>query len=155
MNYPKADLFKRFIAFLIDGVISSILIYVPILGGIVSTVYTLTKDVIAYEITKNPDFKNRSIGKRVMGLEVVTLEGKEMDWALSIRRNLPLAIASVCSIVPIIGWIIGAIIGFIISIAEVILVITDNKGRRLGDRWADTQVVCVDDLVKQEDVIDI
>ncbi len=155
LNYTKADLFKRFIAFLIDGVISSVLIYVPILGGIVSTVYVLTKDVIAYEITKNPDFKNRSIGKKIMGLEVVSLEGQDMDWVISVRRNLPLAISSVCSIVPIIGWIVGAIIGFVISIAEVIFVLTDNKGRRLGDRWADTQVVCIEDLAKQEDVIDI
>ena len=38
---------------------------------------------------------------------------------------------------------------------EVIFVLTDNKGRRLGDRWADTQVVCIEDLAKQEDVIDI
>lgn len=83
MNYPKANLFKRFIAFLIDGVIASIFIYVPVLGGIVSTVYTLTKDVIAYEITKNPDFKNRNIGKKVMGLEVISLEGQNMDWVFS------------------------------------------------------------------------
>ncbi|HHY70524.1 MAG TPA: RDD family protein [Thermoanaerobacterales bacterium] len=155
MNYPKADLFKRFIASLIDGVIASILIYVPVLGGIVSTVYTLTKDVIAYEITKNPDFKNRSLGKKIMGLEVASLEGQDMDWTLSIRRNLPIAIGSVCAIVPIIGWIIGAIIGCIISIIEVVLVLTDNKGRRLGDRWANTQVVCTEDLANKEDIIDI
>ncbi|MDD4569652.1 MAG: RDD family protein [Tepidanaerobacteraceae bacterium] len=155
MNYPKADLFKRFIASLIDGIIASILIYVPILGGIVSTVYILTKDVIAYEITKNPDFKNRSIGKKVMGLKVVSMEGKDMDWERSIRRNLPLAVGSVCCIVPIIGWIIGAILGFIISIAEIVLVLTDNNGRRLGDRWANTQVVSTEDLEKHEDVIDI
>ncbi len=155
MNYPKADIFRRFIAFLIDGIIASILIYVPILGGIVSTVYTLTKDVIVYEITKNPDFKNRSIGKKIMGLEVASLDGKDLNWEISIKRNLTLAIGSVCSIVPIIGWIIGAILGFIISIIEIVLVFSDNKGRRLGDKLANTQVVSSESLPKSNDVIDI
>lgn len=155
MNYPKADIFRRFIAFLIDGIIASILIYVPILGGIVSTVYTLTKDVIVYEITKNPDFKNRSIGKKIMGLDVASLDGKDLNWEISIKRNLTLAIGSVCSIVPIIGWIIGAILGFIISIIEIVLVFSDNKGRRLGDKLANTQVVSSESLPKSNDVIDI
>jgi len=155
LNYPKADIFRRFIAYLIDAVIASVLIYVPILGGIVSTVYMLTKDVIAYEITKNPDFKNKSIGKKLMGLEVASLEGKDMNWEISIRRNLPLAIGSVCSIVPIIGWIIGAILGFIMSIVEIILVLTDSNGRRFGDRLASTQVVSSESLPKRNDVIDI
>lgn len=155
MNYPKADIFRRFIAFLIDGIIASILIYVPILGGIVSTVYTLTKDVIVYEITKNPDFKNRSIGKKIMGLEVASLDGKDLNWEISIKRNLTLAIGSVCSIVPIIGWIIGAILGFIISIIEIVLIFSDNKGRRLGDKLANTQVVSSESLPKSNDVIDI
>lgn len=155
MNYPKADIFRRFIAFLIDGIIASILIYVPILGGIVSTVYTLTKDVIVYEITKNPDFKNRSIGKKIMGLDVASLDGKDLNWEISIKRNLTLAIGSVCSIVPIIGWIIGAILGFIISIIEIVLIFSDNKGRRLGDKLANTQVVSSESLPKSNDVIDI
>jgi len=139
--YPKADLFKRFIAALIDGIISSILIYIPILGALVGAVYTLTKDVIAYEITKNTDFKNRSIGKKIMGLEVVSLEAKDLDWAASIKRNLPLAAGSILAIVPLMGWALGAIVGAVIGIIECILVITDNEGRRMGDRLADTQVV--------------
>ena len=55
-----------------------------------------------------------------MGLEVVSLEGQDMDWVISVRRNLP-CISSVCSIVPIIGWIVGAIIGFVISIQRLSL----------------------------------
>lgn len=155
MNYPKADIFKRFIAYLIDGIISSILIYVPVLGGIVRTVYILTKDTIAYEITKNPDFKNRSIGKKIMGLEVVSMEGKDVNWEISIRRNLPLAVASICSIVPVIGWLIGMVVGVIIGIIEIVLVLTDNNGRRLGDRLANTQVVYSESVHKGNDIIDI
>ena len=153
--YSKADIFRRFIAYLIDEVIACILIYVPILGGIVSTVYILTKNAIAYEITKNPDFKNKSIGKKIMGLEVVSLEGKDINWEVSVRRNLPFAVASVFGILPIIGWLVGMVLGIIIDIIEFFLVLTDNNGRRLGDRLANTQVVSSECLYKRDDIIDI
>lgn len=155
MQYKKADLFKRFIAFLIDDIIASLFVYIPILGALVSAVYLLTKDAIAFEITKNPDFKNRSLGKKIMGLEVVSFDCSGIDWTISLKRNLPLAIGSAFGIVPIIGWVVGGIIGFVMVIVEVVLVISDNKGRRLGDRWANTQVVESQDIINQDDVIDI
>lgn len=104
MEYKKAGLIERIIAALIDGIIASILIYVPILGGIAGTIYILTKDAIAFEITKNPDYKNRSIGKKIMGIEVVNFDGQDVDWIVSLKRNLPLAIGNVIAIVPVIGW---------------------------------------------------
>ncbi len=155
MQYKKADLFKRFIALLIDDIVASLLVYIPILGALVSAVYLLTKDAIAFEITKNPDFKNRSLGKKVMGLEVVSFDGSDIDWTISLKRNLPLAIGSAFGIVPIIGWVVGGIIGFVMVIVEAVLVISDDKGRRLGDRWANTQVVESRDIINQDDVIDI
>lgn len=155
MQYKKADLFKRFIALLIDNIIASLLIYIPVLGALVSTVYLLTKDAIAFEITKKPDFKNRSVGKKIMGLEVVSFDGADIDWTISVKRNLPLAIGSAFAIVPIIGWVLGGIIGCIMVIVEAVLVITDDKGRRLGDRWANTQVVESQYLLEKDDVIDI
>lgn len=155
MQYKKADLFKRFLAALIDGIIANLLIYIPVLGAIVSTVYLLAKDAVAFEITKNADFKNRSIGKKIMGLEVVSLEGKDIDWTISVKRNLPIAIGSAFGIVPILGWIIGSIVGFALMVVEIVLTVTDNDGRRLGDRWANTQVAESQDLKEKDDVIDI
>lgn len=155
MQYKKADLFKRFLAALIDGIIASLLIYIPVLGAIVSTVYLLTKDAVAFEITKKADFKNRSIGKKIMGLEVVSLEGKDIDWTISVKRNLPIAIGSAFGIVPILGWIIGSIVGFALMVVEIVLTVTDNDGRRLGDKWANTQVAESQDLKEKDDVIDI
>ncbi len=155
MQYKKADLFKRFLAALIDGIIANLLIYIPVLGAIVSTVYLLTKDAVAFEITKKADFKNRSIGKKIMGLEVVSLEGKDIDWTISVKRNLPIAIGSAFGIVPILGWIIGSIVGFALMVVEIVLTVTDNDGRRLGDRWANTQVAESQDLKEKDDVIDI
>lgn len=90
-----------------------------------------------------------------MGIEVVSMEGKDVNWEISIRRNLSLALGSTCTIVPVIGWIVGAILGIIVAVVEVVLVLTDNNGRRLGDRLANTQVVYSESVHKGNDIIDI
>ena len=139
---PKADLVKRFLAALIDGLIMAIPSFIPVLGAIVGTAYALTKDAVVFEVTKNEEFRNRSIGKKVMNLEVTLLEGENyVDWATSIKRNLPLSIGVLIMIIPIIGWVIGPIIGLIIGLIECIFVLTDSQGRRMGDKYANTQVV--------------
>ncbi len=138
----KADLVKRLIAALIDAIISAIPMPIPVIGPIIGAGYMLTKDAIVYELTQNEDFKNRSIGKKLMNLEVSVLGSqKDVDWAISIRRNIPLAIGSIIAIVPIIGWIIAAIVAPIIGLIEIILVLSDKAGRRLGDKFAETQVI--------------
>lgn len=139
---PKADLMKRFVAALIDGVIAAIPSVIPVIGPIIGSAYTLTKDAVVYELTQNEDFLNRSIGKKVMNLEVAVLGGEtNVDWTISIKRNIPLAIGSVIMIVPVIGWIIGGIVALVLGAIEIILVLTDASGRRIGDKFAETQVV--------------
>jgi len=141
MVYEKANLVNRFIAYLIDAIIYSILLCIPLLGGIAGLVYFLTRDVIAYEMTKDSNFKNASIGKKLMGIKVVNFDGQDVDWGISIKRNLPLAIGAVFAIVPILGWIVGGFVQCMFSLLEVLLVLMNNKGERIGDRWANTQVV--------------
>ncbi len=139
---PKADLSKRFIAALIDGLITAVPSFIPVLGAIIGALYALTKDAVVYEVTDNEDFRNRSIGKKMMNLEVARVEGEGyVDWGTSIKRNLPLAIGSLIMIIPVIGWVIGPIVGLIIGVIEVILVFTDSEGRRMGDKFAGTQVI--------------
>ncbi len=139
---PKADLVKRFLAALIDGLIMAIPSFIPILGAIVGTAYALTKDAVVFEVTKNEDFRNRSIGKKVMNLEVTVLEGENyVDWATSIKRNIPLSIGVLIMIIPIVGWVIGPIVGLIVGLIECIFVLTDSEGKRMGDKFANTQVI--------------
>ncbi len=46
------------------------------------------------------------------------------------------------ALVPFIGWILGAVIGGgIVNLVEMLAVLLDPQGRRIGDRWAGTQVV--------------
>jgi len=141
---PKADLVKRFVAALIDGLIMSLPSFIPIIGPLLGAGYYLTKDALIFELTQNEDFRNRSIGKKVMSIEVAMLEnGDYVDWATSIRRNLPLSIGTLIMVIPVLGWVIGPIVGLVLGIIECILVLTDSEGRRIGDKFGKTQVVDV------------
>ena len=142
-EFPKANLGRRFVAAVIDGVIAGILSsIIPFVGFILGAAYTLTKDAIIFELLKNNDFRNKSIGKKLMNLEVALVEGEgHVDWMISVRRNIPLAIGTVIMVIPIIGWVVGAIVAAVLGIIEIIFVLTQPDGRRLGDKFGQTQVV--------------
>ncbi|MFW6035616.1 MAG: RDD family protein [Halothermotrichaceae bacterium] len=141
MSYSKTDLMPRCAAALIDGVIAWIPSLIPFIGFLLGGIYILCKDSIMYQITKDENWQNKSIGKKVLNLEVANLDGGNIDLKLSAKRNIPLAIGTLIAVIPIIGWAIGAIIGFILGVIELILVLTDDNGRRLGDKFANTQVI--------------
>lgn len=140
---PRANLLRRCIAALIDGVIAGVLSSViPFIGFLLGAAYTLTKDAIVFELLKNEDFRNKSIGKKLMNLEIALVEKEGyVDWAVSVRRNIPLAIGTVIMVIPVIGWVVGSIIALILGIVETILVLTQPDGRRLGDKMGHTQVI--------------
>lgn len=148
----KVDFMPRFMAAIVDGVIAWLPVFIPIIGGLLGAVYLLVKDGIIYEITRNDEWKNKSIGKKLFKLEVVRTDGKRVDITTSAKRNLPLTIGSFISIIPIMGWIIGPIIAFGLALVELVLFLIDKQGRRLGDRFAETQVVAVEIMqpVKKE-----
>ncbi|NLG79689.1 MAG: RDD family protein [Firmicutes bacterium] len=146
MNYPKADLGKRFVAALIDGVIAGILtVVIPILGGLLGAAYTLTKDALVFQLTKDAQWKNRSVGKKVMGLQVVNLGGGDVDMTISLKRNVTLAIGSLLAAIPLLGLLVAPLVGGVLGLIEIVLVLTDAAGRRLGDKWANTQVIAVEE----------
>ncbi|MFP4200137.1 MAG: RDD family protein [Bacillota bacterium] len=141
---PKADLSKRFIAALIDGLIIAVPSLIPVVGALIGTLYALTKDALVYQLMGDENYRNRSIGKKIMNLEVARVDGvgnEDIDWGTSVKRNLPLAIGTLIMIIPVIGWVIGPIVGLVIGVIEVILVFTDPEGRRLGDKFAGTRVI--------------
>ena len=153
MAQEKADLGKRVIAGLIDGLIGAVLsAVIPFLGigYLLGGAYVLTKDAIMLELLKDPAWKGQSVGKRVMRLKVVGPRGSDIDIALSAKRNWPLALGQLISflvaLMPIgtMAWSSWSLIGSvssIIGIIEIVLVLTDPQGRRLGDRLADTRVI--------------
>jgi uncharacterized RDD family membrane protein YckC len=139
---PKADLVKRAVAAIIDAVIGSVINLIPVVGGLVAGAYWLFRDGLDLEF-----MDRRSIGKKIMRLRPVTLDGRPMDPATSAARNWMFAVGGVVALlfwIPFIGWLLivpVAIAGLILGIVELVLVLTDPQGRRLGDRIAKTQVI--------------
>ena len=131
-DYAKAEVGTRLIAALIDAVLQWVVGLIPIVGGLIGAAYMLLRDGL-------PD--GQSLGKKVMKLRVVTLDGKKADYVASCKRNVIFAIPSIITIIPIVGWIIGGILGVVVAVVEIVGVFNDPKGQSLGDKWANTQVI--------------
>lgn len=137
----KPDTTKRAIAMIIDAVAAVLVGMIPVIGGLIATAYWLVRDGLDVEF-----MPNRSLGKKVAGLQPVTLDGRPVDLETSMKRNWPFAIGGVAQIllfIPIIGWLLMVpvlLVALGIGLAEVYFVLTDPEGRRIGDRTADTRV---------------
>ena len=124
----KPDSGKRIIAFIIDGLVagalSSILGFVPILGALLGSfaglAYLLVKDGLDLDF-----MDGRSIGKKVMKLRPVRLDGQKMDIMSSAKRNFTFAIP-------------------FLNLFEIFKGLSDPEGRRIGDTIAETKVIEVD-----------
>lgn len=141
----KADLGKRIPAALIDGILAFVVGFIPFIGGLIGTAYWCVRDGLEIDF-----MDKRSIGKKVMKLRPVTLDGSPMDIMVSIKRNWMFALSGIAQVLAytIIGLIIAiplALVVFLLVILELVLVITDDEGRRLGDKIANTMVIEVDD----------
>ena len=140
----RPDLGKRAIAALIDVVIAMVVGFVPIAGGIAATAYWLVRDGLDLDF-----MDRRSIGKKVMKLRPVTLDGQPLDIATSAKRNWMFALGGITQFfaMTIIGLPIAFLLGlvaFVIGIIEIVLVFTDAEGRRIGDKMAGTRVIETD-----------
>lgn len=135
-NQPKADLTKRCVAALIDFLLAAAVSLIPLFGGILGALYILCRDGLEL------DFMNRrSIGKTLLKVRAVRDDGEPVDLVTSMKRNLPFALAPIVSIVPILGWLLAPVVATVIGVIELVLVLVDDRGQRLGDRLADTIVI--------------
>jgi hypothetical protein len=119
--YPKADMTKRALAAMADGLFVAIALFYYRSWG--SPVYLFAG--VAYLLFR--DVAGRSVGKFLFGLVVTDLEtGRPCGWRASINRNilLPLPGANVVA-----------------AFLEASTIVRDPQGQRLGDRFALTQVV--------------
>ena len=144
----KPDAVKRFVAQLIDGIIAVGVFVALIVGTGFSTIGYLLGLLIAggYFLVRDGldvDFmKQRSLGKKVMKLRPVRLDGKPMDLEASIKRNWMFGASYFVSL-PFLGFL-GSLIGFAVSVVilyECYKVLTDKGGRRWGDELAGTRVI--------------
>jgi uncharacterized RDD family membrane protein YckC len=127
----RADLTIRAIAGLIDLLIIIGLARLPeVFGYMSATGYILIRDGL---------LDRRSIGKRLLGLRVVSSEepGPAASWRESIIRNVPLVVAYFLFLIPYAGWVLGPLaLG-----AECLTALGDERGMRIGDLLARTRVV--------------
>jgi uncharacterized RDD family membrane protein YckC len=121
--YPKASLERRLIAFAIDfGVALAVFaVLVPrdfVIATFVGPLYFLVRDAV---------FGGQSFGKLFVGLKAIELEtAKPVTIAGSLHRNLVLAVPGM---------------NLVALFFEARQVRADPHGMRLGDRFAETQVV--------------
>lgn len=150
----KADLGKRFIAALIDAIpailVGVVLGFIPVLGGIIGGLaagaWWLVRDGLDLEFADK-----RSPGKKIMKLRPVRVDGAPLSLEDSVKRNIPLAaycVGYLLWVVPVLGHLISIpifLIGGLIGLVEAVLAVTDNEGRRMGDKLANTRVIEVAD----------
>jgi len=138
VGYKKADVVKRFVAYLIDAILASVVSLIPVVGGLVAGTYMLLRDGFDF-------MQNRSLGKMAVNLKPIVVEtGANCDLQTSIKRNWPFAIGHFLVAIPVIGWIVAILIWIpllIYVVIEAVLVFTDEKGLRFGDKMAGTQVI--------------
>ena len=127
--FPKATILHRFIAKSLDMlIVLGVWEVAPPYGFWVALWYVLVAD----------GFAGRSIGKRLIGLQVWSPEAHtSAGFKDSIIRNVPLAIGFVVLQIPYVGWLGAvAVLGL-----ESLLVIGNERGMRIGDELAHTQVI--------------
>ena len=144
--YPKAPFGARFLALLVDHLISSIpaaLLWVFVVAafaagstglGAVLAVAAVAGTIWAlyYTFTKDGRPGGQSVGKKMMGLMVVHLESNQpCNQGQSALRYL---VMFLLGLVPYVGWLI-----------EPIVTLSAAGGRRLGDTAAGTQVILATD----------
>lgn len=145
LSRAKADIGKRVGAALIDAVLTVVVGFIPAVGGLVAAAYWLLRDGLELEF-----MDRRSLGKKVMKLRPVRLDGGEMDLLASAKRNWMFALGGVAQLLlflPVVGWLLVvpvALAALALAVVELVLVASDARGRRLGDRIADTVVVETD-----------
>jgi hypothetical protein len=133
--YPKASLLLRLGARLVDvGVAWGLYVVCGAAGAVVALLFLLLADGM---------IQGQSVGKRIFGVKVMHLPtrsaARHRDSTL---RNAPLALIVLLGMMPAPLGAVAAVAGlFVIGGVEAWRVVRDPLGWRLGDNWAQTQVV--------------
>lgn len=140
--YPKADLSLRALARLIDFLLAFALAWwAPPAGPVVAALYMLVADAL---------MNGQSLGKRLFGVRVMSVPHRvPAGLQESVLRNSPFALVAVFGSVT---WLWPALFvaGVPIVAFEAYRVAVDPQGFRIGDLFADTQVVDGKVLAKPE-----
>jgi len=131
--YPKADLMLRGLARGVDFLIAIALAQLGHeLGAVLAVVYLLLADGFMH---------GQSPGKRIFGVRAMQIPHRSpAGYRESMLRNADFALVALFYVVPL-GWILLVLVGLPVVGFEAWMVWTDRLGIRIGDIFADTQVV--------------
>ena len=131
--YPKADLTLRALARVADFALAFVLARTaPQIGPILAAFYLLVADGL---------MGGQSVGKKIFGVRTVVLPSRApAGYHESVLRNAPFALVAIFWAVPLL-WPMLVVAGLPIVGFEAYMIFTDRLGIRIGDIFADTQVV--------------
>lgn len=145
----QPDIAKRAIAAVIDFVIIGFVV------GILNVVMAIALGRfglmaaalagVAAVLLRDIAVQGRSLGKKLMGLNVANAAGGPITAEQSVKRNSTLVLGmlgSAFSVIPLVGWLVAMVLyiaGLGASLYELYLVISNKP--RLGDQIAGTHVV--------------
>jgi uncharacterized RDD family membrane protein YckC len=133
----RAEAGKRIAAAMMDGIPAYVISFIPYIGGLISAAYMALRDGLPLSSEGG-----QSLGKRLFQLRAVRLpDNAPCDYGTSLLRNLPFLVPALLMIRPGIGWIFGSVLWLAVLVVEILLVIADENGQRIGDRLAKTQVI--------------
>ena len=133
--YPKASLWMRLGARIIDVAVAwGLCVVCGAAGEVVALLFLLLADGM---------LQGQSVGKRIFGVKVMHLPtqsaARHRDSTL---RNAPLALIVLLGMMPPPLGLVAGLAGLVvIGGVEALRVVRDPLGWRLGDTWAQTQVV--------------
>jgi hypothetical protein len=133
-HYPSASLLLRAGARLTDCVIAWTLFQTTGPAGIViALLYILFADGM---------LGGQSVGKKLFGVKAVFLPTRSgARHRDSVLRNSPFGLIIILGMMPDLGFKAFVLGGSVIFIIEGVRAIRDEHGLRLGDLWAQTQVI--------------
>jgi uncharacterized RDD family membrane protein YckC len=131
--YPKADLTLRGLARAADFTLAWVVAQsLPQIGPLLAAFYLLVADGL---------MTGQSVGKKIFGVRTVVVPRRApAGWHESLLRNAPFALVAVFYAVPLL-WPVLFVVGLPILGFEAYMIFTDRLGIRIGDIFADTQVV--------------
>jgi uncharacterized RDD family membrane protein YckC len=139
--YPKADLTLRALARLADLALAfAFANAVPQFGPPIAALYLLVADGLT---------QGQSIGKKIFGVRTVVLppegsrstRGAPAGYRESILRNAAFGFVALFFGIGFVGWLVVVLVGVPVIAFEAWMVWSDRLGIRIGDIFADTQVV--------------
>jgi uncharacterized RDD family membrane protein YckC len=138
--YPKADLTLRGLARLADFSLAFVVAQsAPQVGPLLAALYLLAADGL---------MNGQSVGKRIFGVRTVVVPRRApAGYHESVLRNAPFALVAIFWAVPLL-WPMFFVAGLPIVAFEAYMIFTDRLGVRIGDIFADTQVVDAKVLAK-------